>query len=188
MRVGVVLFVVVAAVFGSGGQAGAAPKPSLKFAKIQYDAPGPDTRDNSQLNREYVVIKNTGRKAVPLRNWTLRDAQRHTYKFPKFTLKPGKTVTVHTGKGKNTAAHLYMNRSWYVWNNDKDTATLRNAKGVKVISRSWGKPKPKPQPSLDPRFSTCAQAKANGYGPYYKGRDPEYHWYIDRDGDGVVCE
>lgn len=41
---------------------------------------------------------------------------------------------------------------------------------------------------LDPRFSYCYEANAAGYGPYYKDRDPEYHWYTDRDGDGVVCE
>jgi hypothetical protein len=41
---------------------------------------------------------------------------------------------------------------------------------------------------LDPRFSTCTAAKAAGYGPYYRGRDPEYKWYRDGDGDGVVCE
>ena len=41
---------------------------------------------------------------------------------------------------------------------------------------------------LDPRFSTCTEAKAQGYGPYVRGQDPEYDWYIDRDGDGVVCE
>lgn len=42
--------------------------------------------------------------------------------------------------------------------------------------------------SLDPRFSTCKKAKAAGYGPYVKGTDPEYAWYIDRDSDGIVCE
>ena len=41
---------------------------------------------------------------------------------------------------------------------------------------------------LDPRFGTCAAAKAAGYGPYYRGRDPEYSWYVDRDHDGIVCE
>jgi hypothetical protein len=41
---------------------------------------------------------------------------------------------------------------------------------------------------LDPRFPTCTAAKAAGYGPYYRGRDPEYKWYRDADGDGVVCE
>jgi hypothetical protein len=42
--------------------------------------------------------------------------------------------------------------------------------------------------ALDPRYSTCTEAKAHGYGPYYRGRDPEYDWYIDRDSDGIVCE
>lgn len=41
---------------------------------------------------------------------------------------------------------------------------------------------------LDPRFDYCYQATAAGYGPYYQGTDPEYDWYTDADGDGVVCE
>ncbi|MEU8347373.1 excalibur calcium-binding domain-containing protein [Spirillospora sp. NPDC048832] len=41
---------------------------------------------------------------------------------------------------------------------------------------------------LDPRFRTCAQANAAGYGPYVKGADPEYDWYQDRDQDGIDCE
>ncbi|MBB4740565.1 hypothetical protein BJY16_004024 [Actinoplanes octamycinicus] len=40
----------------------------------------------------------------------------------------------------------------------------------------------------DPRFRTCAEANANGYGPYREGVDPEYAWYQDRDKDGEVCE
>lgn len=40
----------------------------------------------------------------------------------------------------------------------------------------------------DPRFDYCYQAKDAGYGPYYQGKDPEYDWYSDSDGDGVVCE
>lgn len=41
---------------------------------------------------------------------------------------------------------------------------------------------------VDPRFGTCGEANDNGYGPYRQGADPEYDWYTDRDGDGVVCE
>jgi hypothetical protein len=41
---------------------------------------------------------------------------------------------------------------------------------------------------LDPRFGTCTEAKAHGYGPYYSGKDPEYAWYRDADHDGVDCE
>jgi len=40
---------------------------------------------------------------------------------------------------------------------------------------------------LDPRYPSCAQAKAAGYGPYHLGRDAEYFWYADADRDGVVC-
>jgi hypothetical protein len=40
----------------------------------------------------------------------------------------------------------------------------------------------------DPRFRTCGAANDAGYGDYRRGVDPEYHWYQDRDGDGVVCE
>ena len=41
---------------------------------------------------------------------------------------------------------------------------------------------------LDPRFDYCYQATAAGYGPYYKGTDPEYDWYTDGDSDGIACE
>lgn len=40
----------------------------------------------------------------------------------------------------------------------------------------------------DPRYKTCAAANDAGLGPYRRGVDPEYEWYQDRDGDGVVCE
>lgn len=39
----------------------------------------------------------------------------------------------------------------------------------------------------DPRFGTCTEAVAAGYGPYRRGQR-EYAWYDDADGDGVVCE
>ncbi|MFB9907941.1 excalibur calcium-binding domain-containing protein [Allokutzneria oryzae] len=50
------------------------------------------------------------------------------------------------------------------------------------------KPKAVPQPGTDPRFGTCKEAKAKGYGPYYRGKDVEYGWYRDADSDGIVCE
>lgn len=46
----------------------------------------------------------------------------------------------------------------------------------------------RPPGGTDPRFATCGAATRAGYGPYHEGRDPEYAWYQDRDGDGVVCE
>jgi hypothetical protein len=52
---------------------------------------------------------------------------------------------------------------------------------AKVVTRRHGN-------GLDPRFDTCAAAIAAGYGPYRRGRDPEYDWYVDADNDGIVCE
>jgi len=51
-------------------------------------------------------------------------------------------------------------------------------------------PSPTPtQAGTHPKFSSCAEAKRNGYrGPYTKGVNPEYAWYQDRDKDGLVCE
>ncbi|MGC5022787.1 excalibur calcium-binding domain-containing protein [Micromonospora sp. DT47] len=50
------------------------------------------------------------------------------------------------------------------------------------------RPKPPPVPMTDPRFGTCKEANAAGYGPYRRGIDPEYTWYRDRNADGLVCE
>lgn len=40
----------------------------------------------------------------------------------------------------------------------------------------------------DPRYNYCYEVIAAGRGPYVRGVDPEYAWYRDNDGDGVVCE
>jgi len=75
------------------------------------------------------------------------------------------------------------------------TVTVTATAKPKVLKKPKPKPSPKPQttskpaaPKTDPRFGTCGAANAAGYGPYYRGQDPEYAWYIDRDGDGIVCE
>ncbi|MGN6688504.1 MAG: GmrSD restriction endonuclease domain-containing protein, partial [Actinomycetales bacterium] len=66
--------------------------------------------------------------------------------------------------------------------------------GGAAVAASTPAPQTVPAPAvttgggLDPRFGTCKEATAQGYGPYVRGRDPEYDWYQDRDHDGVVCE
>lgn len=46
-----------------------------------------------------------------------------------------------------------------------------------------------PGSGTDRDYGTCANAKAAGADtPYYRGADPEYAYYRDTDGDGVVCE
>jgi hypothetical protein len=117
-------------------QAGAAVG-SVHLYKIYYDSPGVDHGSNTSLNAEYVQITNTTAKAVSLRGWTLVDASNHRYVFSTYSLGAHKTVTIHTGKGTNTAAHRYQGRAAYVWNNDKDTATLKSASGARVSVCSY---------------------------------------------------
>ncbi|MFG2072542.1 lamin tail domain-containing protein [Nonomuraea maritima] len=121
----------------------------VQITKIYYDSPGsPDNGGNASLNGEYAVIKNTGKKAVNLNGWTLRDATKrsdHIYRFGTFTLKAGKTVTVRTGKGRNTATTRYWGRSGgtlaYIWNQTSDTAYLRDASGKPADSCSYNSSK-----------------------------------------------
>jgi hypothetical protein len=118
--------------------ASAAAQYAMQFGRIQYDSPGSDTGSNSSLNAEYVEVKNYGTTAKNLKSFTVRDAQSHVYTFSTdFTLGPGKTVKIHTGKGTNTATDRYWGRAWYVWNNTGDTARLKNASGTQTDVCSW---------------------------------------------------
>ena len=61
----------------------------------------------------------------------------------------------------------------------QENATGSRAGRTRPASRS--------QDRLDPRFTSCDGVRAAGLGPYLRGRDAEYAWYADPDGDGVVC-
>jgi len=107
----------------------------LEIVYVHYDAEGVD-REN--LNDEYVVIKNEGDEPVYMGGFTLSDEANHVYTFPlSFTLKAGSTVTVHTGYGTDTEKDLYWNRGSPVWNNDHDTAYLRDNFENVIDSYGW---------------------------------------------------
>jgi hypothetical protein len=113
-------------------QAGAATG-SVHLYKIYYDSPGTDKRSTTSLNAEYVQVRNTTSKSVSLKGWTVTDAAKHKYTFGTFTLGKGKTVTIRTGKGKNSSTTRYQGSGNYIWNNDKDTATLRKPSSSKAV-------------------------------------------------------
>lgn len=108
---------------------------TLKFARFYADQPGADTPyTTARLNREYIQVKNVTKKTISLSGYLIHDRKNyHVYHFPKtFKLGAGKTVTVHTGKGKNTGANLYWGMKSMVWNNTTDTAYLK--KGSSTIT------------------------------------------------------
>jgi hypothetical protein len=107
---------------------------AIKIRAIYFDSPGADNGSNSSLNNEWIRLKNTGTTARSLTNWTIRDTSSHVYRFGAYSLAAGKTVTIHSGNGANTARHRYWDFMGYVWNNDGDRATLKKPNGT-VIDR-----------------------------------------------------
>ena len=110
----------------------------LKIQKIYYDAPGSDP-DNP--NGEWVEIVNDGAKAVDLTGFTLKDEANHIYTFPAATLSPGRQLNVYSGQGTDNAGALYWGLVGdAVWNNDGDTAFLRDPQGRLVDIYEYSQP------------------------------------------------
>ena len=101
---------------------------------VHYDAAGNDWQN---LNDEYVVIKNEGNESVDMTGWTISDEANHVYTFPSFVLNAGAAVTIYTGSGVDTKDKLYWGSSSPIWNNDHDTAYLKDNEGKLVDSWGW---------------------------------------------------
>lgn len=113
-------------------------RPKVEISAVQYDAPGRDTRTNRSLNKEWVELTNTTRRAVNLDGWTLSDADGHTYTFDHYRLAGRATVRIHTGEGRDARTDLYQDRRRHIWDNRSDAATLRNDHDRIVDKTSWG--------------------------------------------------
>lgn len=110
---------------------------AVRIYRVWYDSPGSDTRTNTSLNGEYVIVKNYATTSRSITGWTVRDVTGYVYKFGTLSIPAGKTVVLRTGKGTNTSTTRYWQRTSYVWNNDRDTAYLRNASGTLMHSCSY---------------------------------------------------
>jgi hypothetical protein len=127
------------AVLAASAAGSARPQhPKVEISAVQYDSPGRDDRSNRSLNKEWVGLTNTTRHTVNLDGWTLEDTSGHTYTFDHYRLAGRVTVRIHTGEGRDTRTDLYQDRRNYVWNNDRDTATLSNDHGRLIDDESWG--------------------------------------------------
>jgi len=117
-----------------GSTAAQAVTSPVVIHEIYYNSPGSDRGSNASLNAEWVQLHNNSGHAVTLTHWTVRDRVGHVYTFGTYRLSAHGSVKVHTGHGSNTQTNRYWRHSWYIWNNDGDGATLKNAGGT-VISR-----------------------------------------------------
>jgi hypothetical protein len=125
-----------AALVTGGGVAVGAPSADaaacgVKIKKIYYNSPGSDLGSNASLNGEWIQLRNGCATGISLNGWKIKDLVGHTYTFGSYTLAGGGLVKIHTGKGTNKATDRYWGQTWYIWNNDKDTAKL--FKGTTVV-------------------------------------------------------
>ncbi|MCT1653411.1 lamin tail domain-containing protein [Brachybacterium muris] len=102
----------------------------LDIVKIHFDPPGTDKAHNTGYNQEYIQVKNVGKTTLNLTGYKVRDDGPQVFTFPKnYKLAAGKTVTIRSGKGTNSATTLYWGKASYIWNNTGDTARTFNAAG-----------------------------------------------------------
>jgi hypothetical protein len=123
-----VLLLLLAGPSWAQNEAGSA-EPEIVITNASMIAPTPEKEN---LNQEWVEITNLGEEAQCLDGWTLSDQQNHTYTFQDFILEPGASVKVHTGSGEDCPSDMYCNRNMPIWNNNGDTAVLRDPSGNTV--------------------------------------------------------
>ncbi len=97
------------------------PSPmDIQIDLIVYNPPGSD------VEGEYVQLTNAGSGTQSMDGWTLHDVANNKYIFNNFSLGAGTSVKVWVKVGTDTATNLYSNKTWSIWNNDGDTATLKD--------------------------------------------------------------
>ena len=99
--------------------------------RVSANAPG---KDNLNPNGEFVTVFNSGVAAIEIGGWTLCEGASLCFTFPRGASIPANgSVRLYSGSGRTTATSFYMGSSRGVWNNDHDTATLRN--GERVVAK-----------------------------------------------------
>ena len=117
------------------------PRTGVGFRAAQHNPPGKDTRTRKSLNREWISLVNTSASPVSLKRWTVRTQDGKRYRFGRFTLRPGATVKLHTGSGRNTRTDRYWGSSRHLWVSVNGVATLRNGSGAVVAQCEWDRDK-----------------------------------------------
>lgn len=102
--------------------------PNVVISSARFDALGTDAQYN--INGEWVKITNRGTTSQSLTGWQLLNKTNNVlYTIPTFTLGAGRTVTVYSGTGTNSATRLYMRYNRHVWANSGECARLKDNSG-----------------------------------------------------------
>ncbi|MBI4163492.1 MAG: lamin tail domain-containing protein [Candidatus Aenigmarchaeota archaeon] len=103
-----------------------------KIVNIKFDADG-DDRKKENWNTEWVEISGQN---IDMSVWVLSDSANHTFVFPESFVING-LIKVKSGYGNNTQTELYFGDG-PIWNNDGDTAFLKDKNGNLIDQYDYG--------------------------------------------------
>lgn len=128
----------------SGGCSGVAPLSARRVSPI-HGARLTAVRGRGNTGKEYVKVKNTGKKTIPFKKASVRNLKKQKAVFPAtFKLKPGKTAVVRMScaKGKRRASfkglRVNLCRKSQLFKDRGDAARLADPKGTVVSQRAYG--------------------------------------------------
>lgn len=93
--------------------------------------------DNSNLNDEYVILKNKCDMGIEMTGWAALDSSNGSFIFPFLLLASRHTITLRSGRGGNNATDLFWGSKKAVWNNNKDALKLIDSKGRMMLNYSY---------------------------------------------------
>ena len=99
------------------------------IASARFDPPGDD---DENLNEEWVEVANRCSTMIGVGGWKLRDRVGNTYTFQSGVRMGKGSIYVHTGKGTDRPGHRHWGKTWAVWDNVNEVATLYNSGGTKL--------------------------------------------------------
>ena len=72
---------------------------------VRWDAAGVDGQN---VSGEYGHVRNVGSRAIRLGGWRFRDSDLRHYTIPRgTTLRPGRSLTIHVGRGSRRSGHVF---------------------------------------------------------------------------------
>jgi len=103
--------------------------------RIVADAPG---NDNENPNGEFVVLTNGADESLHIGGWTVGDVADREYTFPADARVPAEdSIRLYTGSGTDDGTAYFWSSNGAIWNNDGDTATVRDDSGTVVVQESY---------------------------------------------------
>jgi endonuclease YncB( thermonuclease family) len=117
--------------------------PLRRKVVIRHVEWNPDGDESSRPNREFVDIRNTSSRTVYLEK-RMVESYPYNYEFgPKDKLRPGQTLRLHVGKGRDYRdSKGRLRRFWghrsAIFGNSGDWVRIKNFEDVEIDCERWG--------------------------------------------------